>query len=180
MDSRKICEKIVVSESDIDEIVKRLGNQINTDYAGEEIVFVSILNGSFKFTADLLKQITLDCHIDFMQVSTYGNSTNTTGNFVVKKDLSFDVTDKNVIIIEDILDTGYTIKNLIEYFKIKHVQSLKIATLIDKPGRRTEDVHADYVGYTMDEDLFIVGYGLDYAQKYRNLPYIGVLGEHLH
>ena len=180
MDNRKICEKIVVSESDIDKIVKRIGEQINSDYAGEEIVFVSILNGSFMFTADLLKQIKLDCHIDFMQVSTYGNSTSTTGNFVVKKDLSFDVTDKNVIIIEDILDTGYTMKNLIEYFKIKHVKSLKIATLIDKPQRRTEDVHADYVGYTMTEDLFIVGYGLDYAQKYRNLPYIGVLGEHLH
>ncbi len=180
MDNRKICEKVVVSEQEIDTIVKELANQINTDYAGEEIVFVSILNGSFMFTSDLMKHITLDCHIDFMQVSTYGNSTNTTGNFVVKKDLSFDVTEKNVIIIEDILDTGYTMKNLIEYFKIKKVKSLKIATMIDKPHRRTEEVHADYVGYTMNEELFIVGYGLDYAQKYRNLPYIGVLGEHLH
>lgn len=180
MDNEQICSKILITEEQISEIVKRIGMQINSDYVGEEIVFVSILNGSFMFTADLLKQIKLDCNIDFMQVSTYGSSTNTTGNFVVKKDLSFDVTGKNVIIIEDILDTGYTMKNLIEYFKIKHVKTLRIAALIDKPHRRTEDVKADYVGYTMENDYFIVGYGLDYAQKYRNLPYIGVLSEHLH
>lgn len=180
MDNEQICSKILITEEQISEIVKRIGMQINSDYVGEEIVFVSILNGSFMFTADLLKQIKLDCNIDFMQVSTYGSSTNTTGNFVVKKDLSFDVTEKNVIIIEDILDTGYTMKNLIEYFKIKHVKTLRIAALIDKPHRRTEDVKADYVGYTMENDYFIVGYGLDYAQKYRNLPYIGVLSEHLH
>ena len=180
MNINVICEKILVTQDQIKENVSRIAKQINSDYAGEEVVFVSILNGSFMFTADLLKEITLDCHIDFMQVSTYGNGTNSVGNFVVKKDLSFDVTGKNVIIIEDILDTGYTMVNLIEYFKIKHVKSLKIATFIDKPRRRTENVSADYVGYTMEDDYFIVGYGLDYAQKYRNLPYIGVLSEHLH
>ncbi len=181
MINNKICEKILVSENQIQEIVERIGNEISEDYKNDEVVFVSILNGSFMFTADLMKHVTVDCNIDFMQVSTYGNSTTTSGNFVVKKDLSFDVTDKNVIIIEDILDTGYTMRNLIEYFKIKHVKSLKIATFIDKPLRRTEkNVQADYVGYTMNTDEFIVGYGLDYAQKYRNLPYIGVLRDELH
>jgi len=175
-----ICKEILVTREEIDAIVKNIGRQINADYKGEEVVFISILNGSFMFASDLMKEIELDCNIDFMQVSTYGNSTDTSGNFVVKKDVSIDVTDKHVIIIEDILDTGYTMKNLIEYFKIKHVKSLKIATMIDKPKRRTENVTADYVGYTMTDDSFIVGYGLDYAQKYRNLPYIGVLSDHLH
>ena len=175
-----VCKEILVSQEKINELVKNIAIQINKDYAGEEVVFVSILNGSFMFTSDLLKQITLDCNIDFMQVSTYGNSSTTSGNFVVKKDVTLDVTNKNVIIVEDILDTGYTMKNLIEYFKIKNVKTLKIATMIDKPKRRCEDVSADYVGFTMSDDSFIVGYGLDYAQKYRNLPYIGVLSDHLH
>ena len=175
-----VCKEILVSTEKINELVKNIADQINNDYVGEEVVFVSILNGSFMFTADLLKHITLDCNIDFMQVSTYGNSSTTSGNFVVKKDVTIDIANKNVIILEDILDTGYTMKNLIEYFKIKNVKTLKIATLIDKPKRRLEDVTADYVGFTMTDDSFIVGYGLDYAQKYRNLPYIGVLSDHLH
>ena len=178
--NNNICKEILVTREEINAIIKRIGKQINTDYQGEEIVFISVLNGSFMFASDLLKEIELNCNIDFMQVSTYGNSTDTSGNFVVKKDVSIDVTDKHVVIIEDILDTGYTMKNLIEYFKIKHVKSLKIATMIDKPKRRTENVTADYVGYTMNDDSFIVGYGLDYAQKYRNLPFIGVLADHLH
>lgn len=178
--NNNICKEILITKEQIDEIVERIAKQINSDFAGEEVVFISVLNGSFMFTADLLKQITLDCNIDFMQVSTYGNSTTTSGNFVIKKDIAIDVTDKNVIIVEDILDTGYTMKNLIQYFKIKHVKTLKIATMIDKPKRRTENVAADYVGYTMTDDSFIVGYGLDCAQKYRNLPYIGVLADNLH
>lgn len=178
--NNNICKEILVTREEINAIIKRIGKQINTDYQGEEVVFISVLNGSFMFASDLLKEIELNCNIDFMQVSTYGNSTDTSGNFVVKKDVSIDVTDKHVVIIEDILDTGYTMKNLIEYFKIKHVKSLKIATMIDKPKRRTENVTADYVGYTMNDDSFIVGYGLDYAQKYRNLPFIGVLADHLH
>ena len=178
--NNNMCKEILVTREEINAIIKRIGKQINTDYQGEEVVFISVLNGSFMFASDLLKEIELNCNIDFMQVSTYGNSTDTSGNFVVKKDVSIDVTDKHVVIIEDILDTGYTMKNLIEYFKIKHVKSLKIATMIDKPKRRTENVTADYVGYTMNDDSFIVGYGLDYAQKYRNLPFIGVLAEHLH
>ena len=180
MSENKICKEILITQKDIDNIVERIGNQINHDYAGEEVVFVSILNGSFMFTSDLLKHIELDCHIDFMQASTYGNSTTSSGNFVVKKDISLDVANKNVIIVEDILDTGYTMKNLVEYFRIKQVKTLKIVTMIDKPKRRTEDITADYVGYTMTDDSFIVGYGLDYAQRYRNLPYIGILADHLH
>jgi len=178
--NNNICKEILVSEEEINERVKKIAEQINECYAGEEVVFISILKGSFMFTSDLMKHITIDCNIDFMQVSTYGNSSTTSGNFVIKKDVTIDVTGKNVIILEDILDTGYTMKNLIEYFKIKHVKTLRIATMIDKPKRRREDVVADYVGYTMSDDSFIVGYGLDYAQKYRNLPYIGILADHLH
>ena len=180
MTEEKICEKIVISEDEIKENVKRVGEEISRDYEGEEVVFVSILNGSFMFMADLMKYIKIDCLIDFVHVSTYGDASSSAGNFIVKKDLSLDGTGKNIIIVEDILDTGYTLKNLLEYFKLKRVKSVKIATFIDKPHRRTEDVHADYVGYTMEYDAFIVGYGLDYAQKYRNLPYIGVLNEKLY
>ena len=176
----EVCEKVLYSEEVIAQRCTEIGKQISEDYAGGEVTLISILNGSFMFSSDLIKNITIECRIDFMQVSTYGNSSTTSGNFVIKKDITIDVTGKNVIIIEDILDTGYTMKNLIEYFKIKNVKTLKIATMIDKPKRRRENITADYVGFTMTDDSFIVGYGLDYAQKYRNLPYIGVLSDHLH
>lgn len=180
MINSQVCEKIIISENDIDLTVSRIADEINRDFEGEEVVFVTILNGAFMFASDLMKKITLDCYIDFMQCSTYGDKTVSSGNFVVKKDISMDITGKNVIIIEDILDSGYTMKNLIQYLKIKNAKTIKIATFIDKPARRSENVEADYCGVVMEDDYFIVGYGLDYAQKYRNLPYIGVLKEHIY
>lgn len=175
-----VCEKILISADDIVKKVSEIGKQISNDYNGKEIILISILNGSFMFTSDLAKNIDLDCMIDFMQISTYGNSTSSDGQFKIKKDLSQDICGKHVIVVEDIIDSGNTISKLIEYLHKKNPASLKVATLIDKPARRIVNVEADYAGFKMDEDYFIVGYGLDYAQKYRNLPYIGVLKEHIY
>lgn len=180
MSQSDVCEKILISEDEIRKRVAELGKKISEDYDNKELVFVSILNGSFMFTADLLKNIKIDCVVDFMQISTYGNDVSTSGNFVVKKDLSFDIESRDVVIIEDIIDSGYTLSNLVEYLKAKNPASIKIATLIDKPARRIANVEAEYVGFVLNDDYFIVGYGLDYAQKYRNLPYVGVLEEHIY
>lgn len=171
----KNCERIILSEEEIKKAVEKVGAQINKDYEGKEISFVSVLNGAFPFTADVLRQIELDCTVDFIQVSSYGDGTSTSGTLKIKRDLSGKIKDKHVIILEDILDTGFTMRNLITYLKSKNPASIKICTFIDKPARRTEDISADYYGFKFDEDLFLVGYGLDYAQKYRNLPYVAVL-----
>lgn len=171
----KDCERIVISEEEIAEAVKKIGEQINKDYEGKEIAFISILNGAYPFTADVMRKVDVDCTIDFMQVSTYGDSTSSSGTLKIKRDMSGNITGKHVIILEDILDTGYTLRNLTNYLASKNPASMKICTFIDKPARRTEDIQADYYGFRFDEDLFLVGYGLDYAQKYRNLPYVAVL-----
>ncbi len=171
----KDCERIVLSEEEIARATKRIGEQITKDYEGKEIAFISILNGAYPFTADVMRHVEVDCTVDFMQVSTYGDSTSSSGTLKIKRDISGDITGKHVIILEDILDTGYTLHNLTNYLNSKKPASMKICTFIDKPARRTEEVHADYYGFTFNEDLFLVGYGLDYAQKYRNLPYVAVL-----
>ncbi len=171
----KDCERIVISEQQIAEATERIGKQITKDYEGKEIAFISILNGAYPFTADVMRKVEVDCTIDFMQVSTYGDSTSSSGTLKIKRDISGDITGKHVIILEDILDTGYTLHNLTNYLNSKKPASLKICAFIDKPARRTEEVYADYYGFRFDEDLFLVGYGLDYAQKYRNLPYVAVL-----
>ena len=178
--TNETCEKILYTQEQIAGQVKKMGEEITKDYSGKPVIFVSILTGAFMFVADLVRSVDLESYIDFMQVSTYGNDTNTTGAFNVKKDLSNNIEGKDVIIVEDILDTGFTLYNLVQYIKSKNPSSVKIAAFIDKPARRKQDIKADYVGFTMDDDYFIVGYGLDYAQKYRNLPYVGVLSEHLH
>ncbi len=180
MSMSDVCEKILFTEDEIKERIKRLGKQISKDYDNKEIIFISVLNGSFMFTADLLKEILPENSVDFIQVSTYGNTTTSSGKFLLKKDLSLDISGKDVIVIEDIMDSGYTIERLLCYLQTKNPASLKIATLIDKPPRRKVEVKADYVGFILNEDYFIVGYGLDYAQKYRDLPFIGVLKEEIY
>lgn len=180
MSEQNVCEKILFSNEEITKEVKRLGREIANDYKGKEVIFVSVLTGAFMFVSDLVRNVPLTSYIDFMQVSTYENSKETSGNFVIKKDLTSNIEGKDVIIVEDILDTGFTLCNLLEYIKSKNPASVKIAAFIDKPARRKENISADYVGFTMEDDYFIVGYGLDYAQKYRNLPYVGVLSEHLY
>ncbi len=175
-----ICEKLIISPEEIERETTRIAQEIDKDFEGEEVVFVAILNGAFMFASDLVKKVSLDCYIDFMQCATYGNKSVSSGNFVVKKDLTMDIEGKNVIIVEDVLDSGYTMKNLIRYLEERKPKSIKIATFVDKPARRKEDVTTDYCGVVMEDDLFIVGYGLDYAQKYRNLPYIGALKKEIY
>ncbi len=180
MNSNDFCEKILFSSDDINKAVSRVANEINRDYSGQEIVFVVILNGAFMFATDLVKQINQHCYIDFMQCSTYGNGSESTNKFLIKKDLSLDINGKHVIIIEDILDSGYTLKNLIEYLQTKNPKSVKTAVFMDKTARRKEIIDADYCAVKLEKDEFIIGYGLDYAQRYRNLPFVGVLKEEIY
>ena len=166
--------KIIASEDQIKEKIKELAEKINSDYKGKKLTVVGILKGSVIFFADLVRKIETDCQMDFMAASSYGSSAVSSGEIIIKKDLSSDVMGKDVLIIEDILDTGNTLYLLKDYIFKKGAASVKICTLFEKPSRHIKPVRADYVGFVVD-DLFVVGYGLDYDEKYRNLPYVGVL-----
>ena len=166
--------KVLIDEKEIKKRVEYLGKKITKQYKGKELVLICILKGSTYFTADLSRYIENDITLDFMKVSSYGNSTESSGNIELKMDLSTNIKDKDVIIIEDIIDTGYTLKYLKEYLYTKKPNSIKICTLLDKKPRRKIDIEADYVGFEI-EDKFVVGYGLDYMEKYRNLPYVGYI-----
>ncbi len=174
------CKKVLFSGETISQAIDEIAKKINSDFDGEEVVFVTVLNGAFMFATDLIKKIKLDCYIDFIQCSSYGDGTTTTRKTNIKKDLSLDITNKNVIIVEDILDSGYTLKNLIDYLQSKNPKCIKTAVFMDKTARREVEIDADYVAVTQNEDEFIIGYGLDYAQKYRNLPFVGVLKEEIY
>lgn len=168
-------EKILFNETEINEIVSNIAKKINTDYFGEELVVVGILKGSVVFLADLFRKINLKyVFLDFMEASSYGNRVVSSGNIKIKKDISCDISGRHILIVEDILDTGNTLSYIKEYLGEKKPASVKICTLLDKPGRRRKPIEADYVGSVVP-DLFVVGYGLDYDEKYRNLPYIGIL-----
>jgi hypoxanthine phosphoribosyltransferase len=167
-------ERIFFSEEEIRTRVKELGAQLTKDYMNRDPVIIGVLKGSFVFMADITRNIDTYCDIDFMAVSSYGSGTTTTGAVKITKDLSHDILGRDVIIIEDILDSGVTLSYLKGYLEARKPASVKICTLLDKPARRKSDINADYVGF-LCPDEFIVGYGLDYAERYRNLPYIGVL-----
>lgn len=169
----KVTEKMFTEEQ-IREKVIELGKQIENDYKGEEILVVGILKGANVFTCDLIRQIDLDVKIDFMSVSSYGSGTESSGTVRILKDLDTDIKGRNVLIVEDIIDSGRTLSNLVKELQIREPKSLKLCTLLDKPSRRVVDVDVEYVGFEI-EDKFIVGYGIDYAEKYRNLPYIGIV-----
>ncbi|HIS96385.1 MAG TPA: hypoxanthine phosphoribosyltransferase [Candidatus Scatomorpha pullistercoris] len=171
---REDMERILLTEAELKERVAELGRQITEDYAGREPIFVGVLKGCFIFMADLLRSVELHCTMDFMAVSSYGDGTTTTGAVKINKDLSRDIAGKDVIIVEDILDSGVTLSYLKNYLSVRQPASIKIITLLDKPSRRKADITADYSGFEV-EDAFVVGYGLDYAERYRNLPYIGIL-----
>ncbi len=166
--------EVLLSEEEIAERVSELGRCITADYAGEEVFFLGVLKGCFVFMADLLRKVDLKCDMDFMAVSSYGSGTTSTGAVKITKDLNKDIEGKHLIIVEDILDSGVTLSYLKGYLANRKPASIKIVTLLDKPERRKADITADYFGFTVP-DAFVVGYGLDYAEKYRNLPYIGVL-----
>ncbi|MCR4691665.1 MAG: hypoxanthine phosphoribosyltransferase [Lachnospiraceae bacterium] len=158
-----------------EEIVKRtceIANQINEDYKGEEIHLICVLRGGSFFTCELAKHITLPVTMDFISCSSYGNDTKSSGVVRIVKDLSDSIVDKNVIVIEDVVDTGRTLSYLLKMLKDRQPKSLKLCSLLDKPSRRVVEVKTDYIGFTIP-DKFVVGFGLDYAQKYRNLPFIG-------
>ena len=171
----KDLEKILISEEEIREAAKNLAAQIEADYKDEEdIVLVGLLKGSLPFMADLLKHISMMCKIDFMCVSSYGKGTKSTGRVNIIKDLSEPIDDKNVIIVEDIIDSGNTLSFIKKYFSAKNAKSVRICTLLNKPSRREVEIDVDYIGFEVPDE-FVVGYGLDYQEYYRNLPYIGVL-----
>ncbi len=167
-------ESVLFSEEQLQDCVKRIAGEITRDFAGKEPVFVGVLKGSFIFIADLMRHVELNCSVDFMAVSSYGNKSTSTGAVKINKDLSADVEGKHVIMVEDILDSGLTLSYLTKYLQQRKPASISLVTLLDKPARRKADVKPDYVGFEIP-DAFVVGYGLDFAEKYRNLPYIGIL-----
>ncbi len=168
-------EKVLLSEEQLKEIVERLGKEISNDYKDKKLVLVSVLKGSVVFMADLMRAITVPCNIDFMSVSSYGSGTKTSGVVKIIKDLDADVVNgADLLIVEDILDSGVTLEYLMKILSVRNPNSIKICTLLDKPERRKANVHADYAGAQIP-DAFVVGYGLDYDEKYRNLPFVGAL-----
>ena len=169
----KDIDRVLYSEEDIRAMVKKVAEEINRDYAGKKPVLVVLLKGSVMFAADLMRSLIIDCEIDFMKVSSY-SGTQSTGTVNVVSDIRTDIEGRHVIIIEDIVDTGLTLYKLRELLKSRGPASLTICTLLDKPSGRKAEVHADYIGGTVGNE-FIVGNGLDYDEKYRNLPYIGVM-----
>lgn len=174
MAAHEIKGKILFTQEDIWKRAQELGAQITSDYAGRELILVGTLRGAVPWMADIMKCIDLDIEIDFVSASSYGSGTISSGEVKIKKDIELEISGKDVLIIEDIIDTGNTLKALKDYFYLKNPKSVKICTLLDKPSRRTADVRGDYIGFEVP-DLFIVGYGLDFDQKYRNLPYISYL-----
>lgn len=167
--------KVLVTSEQLQTKVQELGERISRDYAGKDLLLVSILKGSVVFMADIMRAIKIPNAIDFMVVSSYGGgNTMTTGLVKIIKDLDSDLSGKDVLIVEDILDTGVTLSKLVPMLKMRNPNSVKICAILDKPERRKADIHADYLGFQVPDE-FVVGYGLDYDEKYRNLPYVGVL-----
>ena len=167
-------EKILFTEEELRERVAQLGAQITADYQGKAPVLASVLRGSYIFMADLTRQVKLPITVDFMAVSSYGSGTKSSGQVEIKKDLSDTIEGKDLIIVEDILDSGNTLYYLMDVLRARKPASIRICTLLDKPERRAKPIVADYSGFAIP-DAFVVGYGLDYDEKYRNLPYIGIL-----
>ncbi|OPJ61067.1 hypoxanthine phosphoribosyltransferase [Clostridium oryzae] len=172
-------KEILLDEKEIRAKVKKIGEEISREYKGKDLVLIGILKGSVMFMADLMKEITIPCSMDFMAVSSYGSSTKSSGVVKIIKDLDVEIRDKHVLIVEDIIDTGITLKYLIEYLKTRKPASLEIACLLNKPERRKAEIDVKYIGFQVP-DYFIVGYGLDYDEIYRNLPCIGILKEEIY
>lgn len=166
-------ESILLSEDQIHARIAELGKTLSQEYAGKNPLFVGVLKGVVVFYADMVRAVDIPCEFDFMAVSSY-SGTESTGQLKIKKDLGCDIAGRHVVILEDILDTGFTLSRTVELLKSRNPASLKICTLLDKPERREAEIEADYVGFTIP-NVFVVGYGLDYNERYRNLPYVGVL-----
>lgn len=169
-------KEILITSEQLQNKIQELGKQITEDYKGENLVLVCVLKGAVMFMSDLVKYIDIPIDMDFMAVSSYGSSTQSSGVVRILKDLDGSIENKNVLIVEDIIDTGLTLSYLMENLKSRNPKSLKICTLLDKPNKRKADIKYDYKGFTVPDE-FVVGYGLDYNEKYRNLPYICILKE---
>lgn len=166
--------KVLVPEEQVNQRIEELGKKISEDYAGKHVHLICVLKGGVFFMCELAKRITVPVSMDFMSVSSYGDGTKSSGVVRIAKDLDETLEGKDVLVIEDIIDSGRTLSYLLEVLSKRNPASMKLCTLLDKPDRRTHEVHVDYVGFNIPDE-FVVGYGLDYAQKYRNLPYIGVV-----
>lgn len=166
--------KVLISEETIQEKVQALGKQISKDYAGKKLLILGVLKGSFVFMADLIRAIDIPCEVEFMAVSSYHSGVKTSGVVKIIKDIDIDPLNFNILIVEDILDSGLTLSYLKGLLMQRGAKDIRIATLLDKPARRIADIKADYTGFEVPDE-FVVGYGLDYAEKYRNLPYVGAL-----
>lgn len=166
--------KVMISEEDVDKRIQELGKQISEAYAGKQVHLICVLKGGVFFMCELAKKITVPVSMDFMSVSSYGDGTSSSGVVKIAKDLDEPLEGKDVLVVEDIIDSGRTLSYLIEILKKRNPASIRLCTLLDKPERRVTDVKVDYVAFNIPDE-FVVGYGLDYAQKYRNLPFIGVV-----
>lgn len=175
----KDIKKVMISHDEIVDAAKKLGAQLTKDYQDKKPILVGVLKGSVPFMAELIKHIDTHVELDFMVVSSYHGGTSSSGVINIKKDVDQDVSGRHVLFIEDIIDTGQTLKNLRDMFKDRNVASVKIATLLDKPEGRVVEIEADYTCFTIPNE-FVVGYGLDYNENYRNIPYVGVLKEEVY
>jgi len=171
---RQDIQEVLFTEAELNERISELGEQITADYEGKSLIVVGILKGSNIFTSDLVRKINLPLKMDFMAVSSYGSATASTGVVKILKDLDRGIEGEHVLIVEDIVDSGLTLKYLKDILLTRNPASIKVCTLLDKPARRKEDIKPDYLGYEVPDE-FIVGYGIDYAERYRNLPYVGIL-----
>lgn len=166
--------EVLYDREELKKKVAEMGRQITEEYQGRELLVVGILKGAFIFMADLIREIEIPMEVDFMDVSSYGISTSSSGEVRIIKDLEYSIQDKDVLIVEDIIDTGLTLKYITEVLKTRNPRSIKICCLLDKPSRRKADIHPDYAGYSIP-DRFVVGYGLDYAEQYRNYPNVCIV-----
>lgn len=166
--------RVMIPEEDVTKRIEEMGRQISEDYAGKQVHLICILKGGVFFACELAKQITVPVSIDFMSVGSYGDGTSSSGIVKIAKDLDETLEGKEVLVVEDIIDSGRTLSYLLEVLRKREPKSMRLCTLLDKPSRRVREVEVDYIGYKIPDE-FVVGYGLDYKQKYRNLPYIGVV-----
>lgn len=166
--------RVMLEEDVVNKRIAEIAKALSEEFEGEQLHLICILKGSIFFTCELAKRITVPVTMDFMSVSSYGSGTTSSGNVIIKKDLDEDIEGKNVVVIEDIIDTGRTLASLLKLLEKRNPKKLKLCTLLDKPDRRIADVSVDYTGFVIPDE-FVVGYGLDYDQRYRNLPYIGIL-----
>lgn len=166
--------KVLIDERALDKRVSEIADEINRKYMGERLIVVGVLKGAFMFMSDLLKKITVDTEVYFLKASSYGSGTESTGNVKITKDIEKDIKGENVLLVEDIIDSGYTMKEVLRMLGEREPKALELCSCLSKPDRRVCDVKIDYLGFEIP-DKFVIGYGLDYAEKYRNLPYIGYI-----